>query len=199
MFRSTFQFCRRASVSRTQSGTAALTSILFVIVAGITGLGTAVRAAAVPPGDRIVGQWLVESRDAIVDVSAHGEGDARRYEGRIAWLKDDRYHAEDGPDLDGKPVMDRHNPDPAKRQLPLLGSRMLWDLRFDGNRWTGGRVYNSDNGHSYNCNLRLIDDDHLRLHGYVGISMFGGNTTWTRVQETPANPPGTPSGANSGN
>ncbi|GEM_PF-154596 len=165
-----------------------------LIVAGIMGAGTVVYADPPLPGDRIIGDWLVESRDATVAITALGEGDSRHYEGHIVWLKDDRYHPQDGPELDGKPVMDLHNPDPAKRQRTLLGSLLVWDMRFDGKQWSGGRVYNSDNGHSYNCSLRLLDDDHLRLRGYVGISLLGGNTTWTRLRWTQANPMPPPAG-----
>jgi uncharacterized protein (DUF2147 family) len=140
--------------------------------------------APAAPADAIIGDWLVDSRDAIVHIDAAG-GDDRHYDGHIVWLKDDHYHPADGPELDGKPVMDLNNPTPEKRNRPLLGLTLLWDLRFDGNLWAGGRVYNADNGHSYNCTVRLIDSAHLKLRGYIGVPLLGGSTVWTRVDGVP--------------
>jgi uncharacterized protein (DUF2147 family) len=139
-----------------------------------------------PAADAIVGDWLVESRDAGIRIAAAGTAPERHYGGHIVWLKDERYKAEDGPDLAGKPIMDLNNPDHSKRNRPLLGLPLLWDLHFEHGMWTEGRVYNSDDGHTYRCTIRLIDADHLRLHGYVGIQLLGGNTTWTRVSLPPA-------------
>lgn len=144
--------------------------------------------AATDPGDALIGDWLVESRDATIRIYGAGSGDDRHYDGRIVWLKDDHYHDDDGPELAGKPVMDLHNPEADKRQRPLLGLPLLWDLRYKNGEWSEGRVYNADNGHSYRCTIRLIDADHLRLRGYLGIPLLGGSTTWTRVKSSETTP-----------
>jgi len=143
-------------------------------------LPAAVRA---DPADGIVGDWLVESADAVIRIERHGE----RYEGTIAWQLHDTYGPEDGPELDGKPAVDRHNPDPALRSRTLNGLRLLWDLRYDAENqeWSGGRVYDSDNGHIFRCQMRLLDADHIRLRGYVGITLLGGSSTWTRITKIP--------------
>jgi len=86
--------------------------------------------------------------------------------------------------------MDRNNPDPALRSQPLTGLRLLKGLRYDSSngKWIGGRVYNSDDGRTYNCLVRLLSLNRLQLHGYIGISLFGGNTVWSRVtMRTPVN------------
>jgi uncharacterized protein (DUF2147 family) len=167
-----------------------------VLAWGLAGLLLVAAAAAPAPADRILGDWMVDSRDAIVRIEGHGSGDQRRYAGRIVWLKDDHYHPADGAALDGRPVMDLHNPDPALRSRPLLGIRLVWDLRYDGELWTDGHVYNSDNGQTYGCLVRLVDDDHLKLRGFIGIPLFGGSTIWTRVSDLPrgALPPEPPGG-----
>jgi uncharacterized protein (DUF2147 family) len=128
----------------------------------------------------IEGDWLVQSRDAIIRIERQGD----QYEGRIIWQLHDTYGSEDGPELNGKSVTDRNNPDPALRGQPLTGLRMLWGLRYDPERrmWVDGRVYNSENGKTYQCQVRLRDNDHLNLRGYIGISLLGGNTTWTRTK-----------------
>lgn len=142
-----------------------------------------VMAAESLPADALIGNWLVDSRDAIIHIDGIGNGTSRRYVGHISWLKDDHYLPEDGPALNGKPLMDQNNPDPALRSQTLLGLRLLWDLRYEDDGWIGGRVYDSDNGHTFDCTVQLKDVDHLRLHAYVlHVTLFGGSTIWTRVQ-----------------
>ncbi|MGH8159925.1 MAG: DUF2147 domain-containing protein [Rhodanobacter sp.] len=135
---------------------------------------------ASPAASVIEGNWLVESRDAIIHIGRHGD----QYEGRIVWQLHDTYGPEDGPDLNGKIVTDRNNPDVALRSQPLTGLRLLWGLRYNEDRhmWVDGHVYDSDNGKTYHCRVRLLDHDRLNLRGYIGISLFGGSTTWTRTR-----------------
>lgn len=139
--------------------------------------------ARAEPADGIVGNWLVQSADAVIRIERHGD----RYEGTIAWQLRNTYGPEDGPELDGKTVTDRNNPDPALRSRPLDGLRLLWGLRYDADarQWTDGHVYDSDNGHVFQCQMRLLDPNHLRLRGYLGITLFGGSSTWTRVDKVP--------------
>ena len=142
------------------------------------------------PAPTIVGYWLVESRDAVIQIEQVGD----QYEGHIVWQLHDTYGPEDGPELNGKTVTDRKNPDPALRSRPLTGLRLLWGLRYDPDRrsWVDGRVYNSDNGKVYHCQIRLLSADKLSLRGYIGVSLLGGNTAWTRVDG-----PGPPSAKSS--
>jgi uncharacterized protein (DUF2147 family) len=132
-----------------------------------------------PAAAGIVGDWLVETRDAVIHIERVGD----EYQGYIRWQLHDTYGPEDGPALNGKVVTDRNNPNPALREQPLTGLRLLTGLRYDArtNKWTGGRVYNSDNGKTYNCLVRLLSPDRLQLRGYIGISLLGGNTVWSRV------------------
>jgi uncharacterized protein (DUF2147 family) len=140
-----------------------------------------------PTEASIVGDWLVQSRDAVIRIERAGD----EYEGHIVWQLHDTYGPEDGAELSGKTVTDRKNPDPALRSRPLTGLRLLWGLRYDtdSGEWRDGRVYNSDNGKVYHCQIRLLSADKLSLRGYIGISLLGGNTVWTRVNG-PLPPPG---------
>lgn len=160
-----------------------LALFLFLPVAG----GVQASDAYTPssPSD-IVGDWLVQSQDAVIRIEQVGD----EYQGRILWQLHDTYGPEDGPELNGKIVTDRNNPDPALRSQPLTGLRLLKGLHYDadGRKWIGGRVYNSENGRTYNCLVRLQSPSRLQLRGFVGISLFGGNTVWSRVtMRTPVN------------
>ncbi|HKT29329.1 DUF2147 domain-containing protein [Dyella sp.] len=136
-------------------------------------------AAYAPTATDIVGDWLVESRDAVIHIEQVGD----EYQGYILWQLHDTYGPEDGAALNGKIVTDIHNPNPALRSRPLTGLRLLTGLTFNpGNeKWEHGRVYNSDDGRTYNCWVRLRSLNRLQLHGYIGISLFGGSTVWSRV------------------
>lgn len=145
-------------------------------------------ARALPdPADAIVGDWLVETRDAVIRVSRVADGS---YEGHIAWQLRDHYGPEDGAEWNGKVVVDRNNPDPALRGRLLDNLLLIWGLRYQVQEqdWQGGHVYNSDDGQTYRCRVRLNDPDHLRLRGYFGITLLGGSTTWTRVSSFPPRP-----------
>ncbi|WP_114241543.1 DUF2147 domain-containing protein [Dyella sp. C9] len=138
------------------------------------------RAVIPAAASAIVGDWMVASKDAIIRIGRVGD----TFEGHIAWQLHDTYGPEDGPELNGRIVTDRHNPDPALRERPLTGLRLVWGLRYDAGsgEWLDGQVYDSDNGKTYHCQVRLIDADHLSLRGYIGISLLGGSTTWSRSQ-----------------
>ena len=133
------------------------------------------------PATAIEGDWLVESRDAIIRIERDGD----TFVGSIVWQLHDTYGPEDGAELNGKTVTDRHNPDPALRTRPLTGLRLLWGLRYDAeaHAWVDGRVYNADNGKEYHCEIHLRSPDQLVLRGFIGITLLGGNTTWTRTHE----------------
>lgn len=137
------------------------------------------RADDATPADAVVGDWLVHSRDAVIRIERDGD----TFVGTIVWQLHDTYGPEDGAALDGKTVTDRHNPDPALRSRPLTGLRLLRGLRYDAstNTWSHGHVYNTDNGKEYHCEIHLASPDRLILHGYIGVTLIGGNTTWTRA------------------
>ncbi len=140
-------------------------------------------SAAADPANAIVGDWLVHSGDAVVHIDRHGD----LFSGHIVWQLHNTFSAHDGPELDGKPATDIYNPDPALRSRPIDGLLLLWDLHYDAesDEWRGGRVYDADNGHTFGCQIHLADADHLKIRGYVGISLLGGTSTWTRISKIP--------------
>lgn len=120
--------------------------------------------------DAILGEWLVEEQTAKVKIIKVGDN----YYGAISWLKE--------PNENGKPKVDKNNPDPAKRNNPILGLQLLKHFKYDeDNTWTDGTVYDSRDGKEYSCNLTLQEKNKLKLRGYIGFSLFGKTTYWTRV------------------
>jgi uncharacterized protein (DUF2147 family) len=127
-------------------------------------------ARAEDAGD-ISGRWMVEKRDAIIQIEPHGD----QYVGRIVWAKD-----RDG--IKGEERLDVKNPRPELRSRKVLGSSVLTGVPatpHDG--WYGrGRIYNPKTGKTYPVKLRLEAADRLRLR--VGNAVLGQTTRWTRAQ-----------------
>jgi uncharacterized protein (DUF2147 family) len=83
-----------------------------------------------------------------------------------------------GPDAAG--AKDANNPDAALRTRPLQGVRILTDFTRRGERWTGGRIYNPEDGRSYRSELRLMPDGTLQVKGCLGP--ICRNQVWTAAR-----------------
>jgi uncharacterized protein (DUF2147 family) len=80
---------------------------------------------------------------------------------------------------------DRHNPDAAKRNRPLLGTPVLIDMKpVNGKLWEG-EIYNAKNGKTYGSNISLKSPDVLRVEGCVFGGFFCGGQDWTRAKDGP--------------
>jgi len=88
---------------------------------------------------------------------------------------------------EGDPIRrDDKNPDPALRGRPLKGLAVLTGFEFDGeNRWVNGKIYDPNSGNTYKATVTLVDNDTLKVRGYIGISLFGRTETWSRARLIP--------------
>ena len=125
--------------------------------------------------DDILGTWLNEDKDAHVNI--YKEND--KYYGKIVWLKNPI------DEETGKPKLDDENEDESLRTRPVMGLLLLRDFVFDGDdEWEDGRIYDPKNGKDYKCYMEFKDDtkNTLKVRGYIGISLLGRTTYWTRVK-----------------
>jgi uncharacterized protein (DUF2147 family) len=133
--------------------------------------------------DAIRGLWATPSTDA---GSAHVRIEAAddALTGTIVWLSEPSFPPTEPSGLAGRPKTDRRNPDPALRERPIVGLRILSGLRAAGpSTWSGGTIYDPESGKTYRCRVRLAEDGTLRLRGFIAVSLLGRTTTWTRVPE----------------
>ena len=139
--------------------------VVLLMVAGAVSVRAQVRS-----GD-ITGVWLTHGdKPAKIQIySSAGE-----YYGKIISLQ--------SPMENGKPVVDKNNPDVSKRGQPVVGLMLLTGFKFDKDQWDDGHVYDPTNGKTYSCIISLKDAGTLKVRGYVGFSMFGRTEVWTRVQ-----------------
>ena len=144
--------------------------LLFLAVLFISGL--TFQASAQTQADDIVGLWETGSGKARVNIIKSGN----YYYGRIVWLKEPLNE-------EGKPKVDKNNPDESKRTTPLLGYRMLSSFEYKGdNLWEDGTIYDPESGSTYNCKISLEDKNTMNIRGFIGISAFGRTDVWTRVK-----------------
>jgi uncharacterized protein (DUF2147 family) len=129
--------------------------------------------------EAIVGKWWNQEKEAQIEIYVC-EG---KYCGKIARLKQPNYPADDPKGMGGKPRIDRENPDPSKRERPILGMNLLWGFTYSGgNRWEDGQIYDPREGKTYKCKMTLETPDHLKVRGFIGISLIGKTNEWTRVK-----------------
>lgn len=132
--------------------------------------------------DAIVGVWTTAEGKSQVEIY---EQDGL-YHGRIVALKEPFYPTDPGhkdyvPGREGQPKVDRNNPDEKLRDRPIVGLRLMTGFKHDGDdTWSGGTIYDPESGKTYKCKLTLSQPNELKVRGYVGVSMFGRTTVWTR-------------------
>jgi uncharacterized protein (DUF2147 family) len=127
--------------------------------------------------DKILGLWNTPENDCKIEIYKCGN----KYCGRIAWLKEPLYPADDDGGMADKPIVDRENPSPDLWARPLIGLQLMEGFTYIGkNVWEKGTIYNPDNGKTYKCKMTLSAPDRLEVRGFIGISLFGGTSIWTR-------------------
>ena len=60
---------------------------------------------------------------------------------------------------------------------------ILRNLQYDGeDKWEDGIVYDPKSGKKYSCNIVLLDNDRLKITGYIGFSFIGRSEEWQRLK-----------------
>jgi len=68
------------------------------------------------------------------------------------------------------------------KDKPEVGLRILWDMKKDGDEWSGGKILDPHNGKVYRCTISLEDSGRkLKVRGFIGISLIGRTQYWTRL------------------
>lgn len=118
--------------------------------------------ATATANERLVGEWITDSQSARIAITTCVDDPALLC-GRIVWLARPL-------GADGTPVRDSRNPDPGRRHRPLLGSDIIRGFRSSGSdRWSGGTIYDPENGRTYDARMRLTGVDTLEMKGCVLI------------------------------
>jgi len=67
------------------------------------------------------------------------------------------------------------------KDKPLVGMRILWDLKKEGDEWTGGKIFNPADGGTYTSKARLTDGG--KTLDVTGKWMFfSKQQKWQRIE-----------------
>ena len=131
------------------------------------GLSMLAAAAAMSP-DAAVGRWRTETRNGVVEVERCGASIC----GKL--LSSDGLRT--NPDM-----RDINNKDADLRSRKLLNLQVLGGFTRGDGEWTGGTIYNGEDGGTYKATVTPIDADHLKVKGCI-IWPLCKSQTWTRIR-----------------
>ena len=132
-----------------------LAVLLAALVTGLL-LATSATAQAVSPR----GNWIVASGNLEVAIAPCG----RVMCGTVA-----RVIANRSMRASGSPGA------PAR-----VGDKLITNLRRDGDVYRG-RIFNRENGRTYDCTVRVGADGRLEVRPYVLLAVFGRSQIWRRA------------------
>lgn len=69
-----------------------------------------------------------------------------------------------------------------KKDKPLIGLDILWDLKPYKDYWSYGKIVDPKDGKVYKASIWMDGNDKLKVRGYIGISLIGRTQTWHRVR-----------------
>ncbi len=116
----------------------------------------------------ITGLWLTETNGGQVEVSRCGNSLC----GKLVTSD----HIKTDPSK-----KDVKNKDASLRTRPLKGMQMLWGFSGGPEKWTGGKVYNADDGGTYSGTITMTSPDKLKLKGCI-VAPLCKTQVWTRLK-----------------
>lgn len=134
-------------------------TVLAAITLAVATPAVATSAAAGDP----TGVWMRSAGTSKIRIEPCGSV----YCGTVVWEKN--------------PRKDIYNPDPAKREQPVTGRRVLLGMAASGtpDQWKG-EVYNAEDGKTYTGYITLEGADKLKLQGCVLGGLICKSDVWSR-------------------
>lgn len=137
----------------------------------------ALATAVAPPAfaGEANGTWLTEGGQARVQIANCGAALC----GAITWLAEPN-------EKDGKPKLDKNNPDTSKRSRSLIGVQIVLGMKPSGpDKWSG-QVYSPEDGNFYSGSVTAPGPNAIELQGCVLGGLICRSQVWTRVDEARA-------------
>jgi uncharacterized protein (DUF2147 family) len=132
--------------------------VILLIVSG--GCGAVPDAAPAPNG-----VWLTESGNFEIEIAPCGAALCGKVSKVLA------NHAMAGSGMSS----------PSNNTGAMLGRNILTDLRPTGNGSFRGSIFNRENGKTYDCEIRALSADRLKVRAYKLLPLFGKTQIWTRA------------------
>jgi uncharacterized protein (DUF2147 family) len=122
--------------------------------------------------DDILGIWLNEEKDAKIEMYKQNN----KYYGKIVWLNEPNEPAT------GLPKLDDENEEETLRSRPVMGLVLAEGFVYEGEGlYEDGEIYDPKNGSTYSCYMKIESLTQLKVRGYIGFSIIGRTTYWTRT------------------
>ena len=133
----------------------------------------AVSVSAFAQKDQVCKVWYNQEKTSRLEVYQNGN----TFEAKIIWL--------DQPTENGKPKLDKENPDDKLKSRPVMGMVVLtkiYKTKDNPNYYDGGKIYDPKNGKTYDCHMTCKGNT-IELRGYVlGMSFLGRTSTWSLAE-----------------
>ena len=117
--------------------------------------------------DPVLGTWRTPSKHGVVRIERCGASIC----GRLVESDNIRTN----PDL-----RDVNNKDESRRARRLKGLQILSGFRLEGNKWTGGTIYNPEDGGTYKATITPEGAQTLKLKGCI-VWPLCKTQTWKRI------------------
>lgn len=128
----------------------------------------AAAAAAATTPDSVVGRWQTPTRHGVVEISKCGTSIC----GSLA--------ESDGLRADPH-LKDINNKDASLRGRALKGLTILKGFTWKPGAWSGGTIYNADDGGTYTATLTQTSADQIKLKGCI-VWPLCKTQVWTRIR-----------------
>lgn len=117
--------------------------------------------------DGILGVWLTQIKDAKVEIYKKVD----KFHGRVIWMAEPK-------DEEGQPKVDEKNPNAKLKTRPIFQIDILCGFVYLDEEWTGGTIYDLNDGETYSCDLWL-ENGNLKVRSFRGWKF--DTTTWTKA------------------
>lgn len=117
--------------------------------------------------DAVIGRWRTETKNGIVEIQRCGPSIC----GRL--ISSDKLRTDPA-------LKDLNNRDESQRNRPLKDLMILSGFSRSADAWTDGKIYNADDGRTYNAKVTPVDANKLSVRGCVFVPLCK-TQTWTRV------------------
>jgi uncharacterized protein (DUF2147 family) len=142
--------------------------VAFALVSSACVIIPTLTPALAADGDSVLGTWHTPSKNGVVEIARCG--------GSICGNLTNSDHIKTNPDL-----RDVNNKDTTKRDRRLKGLQILGGFTRDKGQWSGGTIYNPEDGGTYKATVTPAGADTLKLKGCI-VWPLCKTQTWTRIK-----------------
>ena len=138
-----------------------------MIKATLTALTASLALAGVASASDVTGVWRTTERGGRIEINSCGNSICGKIVGGTVGA--------------GEVTTDAKNRDAALRNRPLNGLVIMKGFSGGPNEWTGGTIYNPNDGGTYKASVKLAAEDTLQVKGCVA-AMICQTQTWKRLK-----------------